>query len=224
MLLRETSLSVYNFRVRPVIIVFAKAPCAGNVKTRLTPALTPADAARLHTAFVADTLLNLLDFSDADTELHTDIPTAAWSEFKVPRRLQHEGDLGLKMLQALRGALDEGHPQAMILGSDAPDLPASHLTQLLASPADVALGPCHDGGYYAIAARRVHADMFAGVEWSSSHEREQTVAACKAAGLTVECGPFWDDVDTPAQLPRLTGSSRAAGSAEVLRGLRICLE
>jgi glycosyltransferase A (GT-A) superfamily protein (DUF2064 family) len=112
----------------------------------------------------------------------------------------------------------------MILGSDAPDLPPAHLHALLNAPSDIALGPCADGGYYAIAARRVHPLMFKNVEWSSSRELRQTAAACRACNLTVECGPEWNDFDTPADLARLTTSSRAGLSALAFSRMGICLE
>lgn len=197
----------------PVVIVFAKAPIAGRTKTRLTPAVSPADAAVLHDAFVRDTLRNLLDFAHAQVELHTDVKTDAWSGLPVPRRLQHEGDLGLKMFHALRAALEAGHPRAMILGSDVPDLPSDHIASLLQLDADIALGGCSDGGYWGIAARRVHPRMFDGVEWSSGRERQQTIAACRACGFSVANGRSWDDVDTPEDLVRLKDSRSAPASA-----------
>jgi Uncharacterized protein conserved in bacteria (DUF2064) len=104
----------------------------------------------------------------ADIELHTDIPTDAWASCGVPQRLQCEGDLGLKMFQALDRALNQGRERALILGSDSPTLPPSHVVALLSSTADVAIGPTEDGGYYAVSCRAVHLDMFAGVAWSAS--------------------------------------------------------
>ena len=199
---------VYNFGVRPVIILFAKAPVPGRVKTRLVPPLTAAAAAELHSAFVLDVVERLQQLRDvADLELHTDIPTDAWPLEGVPRRLQYEGDLGLKMFQALRDALQRGRSQALIVGSDAPTLPAAHIRALLDSSADVMLGPCDDGGYYAIACRRVDAAMFDGVPWSSPDSLDQTAAAARRCGLTVDFGPRWYDVDTPADLERLAGDA-----------------
>src|SRR5437016_5631270 len=93
-------------------------------------------------------------------ELHTDIPTDAWTASGVAQRLQSEGGLQLKMLHALDHALLRGHPKAIILGTDAPTLPVAHVEHLLASKADVALGPTDDGGYYAVAARKTHFCMF----------------------------------------------------------------
>jgi rSAM/selenodomain-associated transferase 1 len=194
--------------MRPVIVLFAKAPVPGRVKTRLIPPLTAASAASWHSSFVSETIKRLEAFRDiADIELHTDIATDAWADAGVARALQHEGDLGLKMFQALSGALAAGRSQAIILGTDAPTLPPDHLKQLMCSCADVALGPADDGGYYAIACRRVHPAMFQGVPWSTADALNDTVAACLASGLSVELGPAWWDVDTPADLERLRAES-----------------
>jgi len=195
--------------MRPVIVLFAKAPLAGHVKTRLSPPLPPDLAARLHDAFVRDTLesLDSLDKS-ADLELHTDIPTDAWADIAVPRKLQHEGDLGLKMLQAFDDALKAGRERVMIVGSDSPTLPASHLDLLLRAPDDVALGPTLDGGFYAIACTRIHPRMFDGVVWSAPDTLNRTVCAIRECGLSVAQGGAWYDVDTPGDLERLASDAR----------------
>lgn len=107
------------------------------------------------------------------------------------------------MLQAMSLELALGRPQAMIVGSDAPTLPLGHLEHLLQSSAEVALGPAEDGGFYAIACRKVSDRMFDGVAWSSANTLEQTVSAALESGLTVELGAPWWDVDTPDDLARL---------------------
>jgi len=184
--------------MRPAIILFAKAPVAGRVKTRLEQALGAEATLELHKAFVLDMLDKLLTLSAAaGIELHTDIRTEAWQRPEVVSRMQTGGDLGSRMLHALDGKW------ACIVGSDAPTLPVSHVEALLASSADVALGPCEDGGYYAISCRRTHRDMFRGVEWSSERALDQTEAAARACGLSVERGPGWYDVDRPEDLRRL---------------------
>jgi uncharacterized protein len=192
--------------LQSVIILFAKAPVPGRVKTRLQPPLSPAEAASLHTAFVSDMIERLQSVSGALLELHTDILTDAWAWAGVPQRVQSVGGLQLKMLHALEEAFSEGRPRAIIVGSDAPTLPTAHITALLASEADVALGPTDDGGYYAISCRRTHADMFQGVEWSCPVTLKQTVRALGLCGLSVEIGPRWFDVDEPGDLVRLAES------------------
>ena len=193
--------------MRPVMIVFAKAPVPGCAKTRLTGALTANEAAMLHDAFVRDTLELLQPFAAiADLELHTDIETDAWRDLPVPRRLQHEGDLGLKMFKALEGALQIGRPRAWILGSDSPALPGDHLHELLRLDADVVLGPTEDGGYYAIGAHRTNREMFRNVRWSTVAVLEDTIKACIGSGLTTALGPVWFDVDELADLRKLRNS------------------
>jgi rSAM/selenodomain-associated transferase 1 len=194
--------------MRSVIILFAKAPVPGCVKTRLEARLGPEQAAELHSAFVQDMLEMLESLTEAaDIELHTNIETDAWREAKVSRALQSGSDLGSRMFHALEEALRHGRPKAMIVGSDAPTLPASHLEALLSSRADVAVGPSQDGGYYAIACRRIHPEMFRAVRWSEPQVLEETLRATRACELTVEVGPEWFDVDSPADLDRLAGCS-----------------
>ncbi len=192
--------------MQPVIILFAKAAIPGRVKTRLQPPLSPAEAAALHEAFVWDMIHRLQSFTGAGLELHTDIPTDAWAAAGVAQQLQSEGGLQLKMLHALDQALRQGHPKAIIVGTDAPTLPLGHLQRLLASEADVALGPTDDGGFYAIACRRTHPAMFDNVEWSGPRTLEHTVGAIQRAGLTVELGSRWFDVDESADLERLAAA------------------
>lgn len=190
--------------MRPVIILFAKAPLPGAVKTRLHSVLSPPEAARFHEACVRDVLARLASLRDAaDLELHTNIPTDAWSDENVAHGLQADGDLGRRMWIALQGGLAQGRLAVMIVGSDAPTLPASHLRDLLAREGDVALGPARDGGYYAICCRRVHPEMFKDVEWSSRDTLAQTIRACQGCGLRIEIGPEWYDIDTPEDLVKL---------------------
>ncbi len=196
--------SVYNQRVDPVIIVFAKAPVPGAVKTRLIGPLSPEEAADLHQAFVEDLLDSLQTaFSASAVELHSDTSTDAWQHIPVARKTQTAGNLGAKMFHALCEALDAGHPQVVILGSDLPDLPLDHVVELMRSEADVSLGPTEDGGYWGIACRRIHPAMFEGVRWSTSSVLEDTLHAARRYGLSVEVGPEWRDVDRPEDLDRL---------------------
>lgn len=188
----------------PLLILFAKAPIPGRVKTRLLPAVDPAGAAELHRAFVQDMIELLSPLSAAvDLELSTDVQTSAWNENSVRRSLQAGGDLGARICFALSMALAAGRPRAMVLGSDSPALARDHLVELLEIDADVALGPTDDGGYYAVACRRVHPGMFDGVRWSTSHTLADTVKAVRKCGLSAAIGTRCFDVDEPSDLERL---------------------
>ena len=190
------------------MILFAKSPIPGQVKTRLHPVLTPTQAAALHQTLVAQSLARLATLAPSyGLELHLAGSLDPWLHPEIPRRTQSSGDLGLRMLTALENALAAGHPQAMILGSDSPTLPLDYIHQLFAAPSDLALGPTEDGGYYAIAARRTHPAMFANVRWSTADTLADTLSAAHAAGLSTSLGPSWWDLDSPADLERLRRES-----------------
>jgi uncharacterized protein len=214
--LLEHSTSVYNLQVTSVIALFAKAPIAGRVKTRLCPPLTPQEAAEIHLQFTTLMMKKLSSFEAvASIELHTDVVTDAWAGWKVARRLQCEGNLGERMLHALLSA-----EHVMIVGSDAPALPVDYLREILDSPADVTLGPTEDGGYYAIACRApVDPRMFDGVRWSTEHTLADTIRAVEACGRSVALGRECWDVDSGEDLQRwrdVSGSGDTEGICSLL--------
>lgn len=181
------------------IIVFAKAPVKGRVKTRLC--LDPETALRLHDAFVRDTLAVVARFPEV--ELSTDEGTSAWMDLAASRSVQASGGLGERLQTAIERALADGSQAVVIVGSDSPTLPAAHIEALVGLPAEVSLGPTDDGGFWGICCRRSHPAMFDGVEWSSPRTLDTTVAALERAGLVVAIGPAWYDIDGPADLARL---------------------
>lgn len=198
-----------------VIIVFAKAPIPGKVKTRL--GLDPLLAAALHEAFVRDVLATLAPFGGR-VQLHLTEPHPVFPE---SGHVQAPGDLGARMLHALEHA----PVPATLIGSDSPSLPLSHIEALSALDADVALGPAEDGGFWGIRCRRTDPRMFDGVQWSTAATLDQTITACQRAGLTTALGLRWFDVDDRASLERLAldppPHTRAvlAGLSEELRGV-----
>jgi uncharacterized protein len=190
-------------RIRPLIMVFAKAPVPSAVKTRLIPHIGAETACRLHRAFVKDTLAGLMTLEDrCDIEVHTDRLPEEWKPARA-MKLQTSGDLGQRMLGALTNALAEGRMVAAILGSDSPTLPLEHVNAMLESSADVCLGPSSDGGFYAIACRRTAPAMFEGVEWSMPDTMERTLQSIRKTGLNAELGREWYDIDSSEDLARL---------------------
>jgi len=199
---------------RPLLILFAKAPIAGRVKTRLCPPLTPDQASGLHSALVRDTTEMLSTFSGyAELELSSDSAIEPWPDVNVPRSVQAEGDLGIRIFHALAGALTSGREMAIVVGSDSPGLPSSHIRALLESDADVTLGPTLDGGFFAIACRRVHASMFERVRWSTGFTLEDVARSAAHCGLNLATGPTWLDVDVEEDLERMLKMSNLPGHA-----------
>jgi uncharacterized protein len=183
------------------VLVFARAPVAGAVKTRLIPRLGAAGAARLQHHLIRATLRTAQAAHCGPVQLHLTRPHALFRRSKV----QKGGDLGERMHRALRTALRR-HRSAILIGTDAPALGAADLRRAarwLLGGADVVLAPAEDGGYALIAARRISFSVFAGIEWGGADVYRETVKRLDAAGLRWRALRTVWDVDRPADLERL---------------------
>jgi uncharacterized protein len=184
------------------LIVMAKHPAPGRVKTRLAATLGAERACALYRAFV-------LDLAERLDALPYDVTWAYWPRAApfaklLPRarcRPQRGADLGDRMANAVAEC---GGP-VVVIGADTPHVPAARLeeaVQALAGAADLVLGPADDGGYYLIGLRAPTRAVFAGVAWGTSRVLAETLA--RAGGLrTLLLEPCFD-VDTPADLVRLS--------------------
>lgn len=194
-----------------VIVVFAKAPVPGDVKTRLIPTLGAQAAAELHT-LLTERVLQTAVASGADVVLagapdatHAFFATCA-ANFGIGITGQLcGGDLGARMLHALDNAL-ENWSRVVIVGADCPAFTPAHLIQAIDQLVthDVVLTPAADGGYVLIGARCTNATMFDGIDWGTDAVLAQQRERLRAIGLSWhEMEPLWD-VDRPADLVRLT--------------------
>jgi uncharacterized protein len=116
-------------------------------------------------------------------------------------------DLGARLDHALTHCLlQRGAGKVVIMDTDSPTLPAAYLAQAFArlDTADVVLGPCDDGGYYLIGLNRPAPRLLREVTMSTPHVVRETLALAAAEGLKTALLPPWYDVDTVAELERLT--------------------
>ncbi len=195
------------------IALFAKAPRAGMVKTRLAPDLSPQAAAEFQRLCALAMWERLAGLPAGDVFFYCDV---RWAEFEALTgrgrfRLQRGQDLGERMRLCLEELLAEGYGKAMIVGSDAPTMPFAQIDEATTAldSHEVVLGPSEDGGFTLIGATRVAAAMFQGVTWSRPDTRKACLAAAEAAGLRVaETHATGYDVDT---LPDFRRLSRDAG-------------
>ena len=182
-----------------LIIVFARAPVAGQVKTRLIPRLGAEGAARLQRRLIRAALRTAR--AVGPVELHVTRAHSWLRGLGVPLRLQRGRDLGERMYHALRG-----QRATVLIGSDAPALRAADLRRalrLLHGGADVVLAPAEDGGYALIAARRIVARVFAGIRWGTDEVLARTLDNLHRCGLSHRLLRTVWDVDRPADFDRL---------------------
>ncbi len=191
------------------LLVVAKRPAAGQTKTRLTPPLSPQQAAQLYESFLCDTLDLMLSVKQAH-RIVAYLPEGEESYFRglapgFDLTPQHGGDLGQRLDNALTACLSGGFEHAVIMDSDSPTLPAEYLARAFSSldSADVVLGPCDDGGYYLIGLNRPAPRLLRGVRMSTPTVTRDTIALAHEQGLSVARLPAWYDVDTVSELERL---------------------
>ena len=193
-----------------LVVVFAKDPVPGRVKTRLGASIGDALAAELYSGIVADLLEELMQQRGAwDIEIHADRQSIFFEPFGCPVIPQQGADLGEKLHHSLSRGLAKGASVVAIVGSDAPALRADWLQKLIGLTVDVGFGPTDDGGFWGIAARKTHPAMFEGVRWSTESALQDTVDAVRRAGLTVGTGPQGWDLDDAADLSRLQSEACA---------------
>jgi rSAM/selenodomain-associated transferase 1 len=202
-----------------VIVVMAKEPEPGRVKTRLCPPLTPELAARCHEAFVSDALARLDTVARGQVDRQLAVTPAgaaprlrALASARGWRCVEQEGaDLGARMRGCLAAGAVTGAP-VVLVGSDSPDLPVGRLVEaflaLRASP--VVLGPASDGGYYLIGCRGCVPEVFgADMPWGTPAVLRETLARLAAAGTDVALLEPWPDVDDWRGLVALAGRLRS---------------
>lgn len=206
------------------LVIFAKAPVPGQVKTRLCPPLTPDEAATLHGSFVLDTLERS---KLAATKLKLPIdrylacaPSSTLVFFQIMEErhsvklLDQVGDdLGARMQQAFETLFAKGYQRVFIVGTDVPSLPLEHYKQALAllETNDLVLGPALDGGYYLIGLTRAVPELFATMPWSTDRVLALTLEKAATLGLTTARLPEWRDVDTIDDLNALIDSAALDG-------------
>lgn len=193
--------------MRGTVIIFAKAPRAGAVKTRLAAGIGAGRAAALF-RIMTERVVSEAVKGPWRTIVAVDSASAlsGWENIiprKVSRRLQGGGDLGARMARAFHAAPPG---PVMIIGADAPGLRARHLREgfRALNGADAVFGPARDGGYWlmGLSRRRAAPDLFQGVRWSSPHALADTLntlpPAFKTAMLTT-----LSDIDEAADLVHL---------------------
>jgi uncharacterized protein len=196
---------------RSALLIFAKAPVAGHVKTRLAPVLGPQRAATLHARLLERTLVLASRAAVGATELYADPASDAFMRACASRHAmrltqQRGNDLGMRMHQAFVNAFERGCSNAILIGTDCPGLGTRHLRlaiRVLDDGKDAVLVPAEDGGYALIGLRCAQRHLFKEISWGTDNVMGDTRRRMKAAGLTwTELETLWD-VDRPEDYERL---------------------
>ena len=203
---------------RPRLVLFAKAPQAGAVKTRLIPALGAAGAAELARNMLSHTLQQALAARLGPVELcMSPAPQDPdWRGIAVPdavlRTAQGEGDLGQRMARAVHRVTTQHRQPLLLIGTDCPALTAARLTEAAGQlqAHDAVLIPATDGGYMLIGLKAPCPEVFTQIRWSTSEVAAETLRRMAALNMRVWQGPRLHDIDEPADLAHLAADFHCA--------------
>ncbi|MDP3017302.1 MAG: TIGR04282 family arsenosugar biosynthesis glycosyltransferase [Deltaproteobacteria bacterium] len=193
------------------IIVFAKAPIAGAVKTRLLSSLDALVVTALHEKLVLHTLNIAMDSKVGPVELwctpSVDHPffIQCANKFRIDLHPQAEGNLGRRMAHALKETLKKSD-MALLMGTDCPSLTPEDLkeaTMILCQGAQAVISPAEDGGYVLIGLRQYEFTLFEGISWGTGTVLEETRERLSRLRWNwQELTQRWD-VDRPEDVERL---------------------
>lgn len=213
------------------LMIMAKQPTDGSTKTRLSPFLTSAEAARFYEALLRDTIALAALLSEVAELVIAITPPESieyFNEISPPDALllpvegQHIGEC---LEKGLKWLFEEGYTKGLAFNSDGPSLPLAVLQQAIHSLDEVetVLGPSQDGGYYLIGMRRLYPELFQGISWSTGQVFIQTLERARQLGLKTFLTQLWYDIDTAEDLLFLRDEI-ALGKVEGLRYTRGFLE
>lgn len=197
------------------LVLFAKQPIPGQVKTRLAATWGADRAAGLYECFLRDQFERFASESDRRVVAYAPDTSAAHDWFAESARgwqlwPQPETDLGDRMAACFEQWCSETDDRLALIGSDSPNLPPGSFDQAfeLLDSHDVVLGPSSDGGYWLVGLRGSAPQaraIFDNVDWSTAEVFQQTVERIRSLNLNLGLLPLWFDVDTEAEVATLRG-------------------
>lgn len=184
------------------LIIFARKPESGKVKTRLATALGNEKALEIYRLLLEHTRAVVQNLScDVHVFLTGKSEDAFWQNCYTH---QQEGShLGEKMHRAFARLFAEGYGKVVIIGSDCPGLSADDIDTAFSAldNDEVVIGPAADGGYYLLGMRKLHTSLFEARDWSHGQVFNRTMADIMKEGLSVHILRTLHDVDEASDVP-----------------------
>jgi len=192
-------------QLEKLLVIVAKEPVPGKVKTRLFPKFSPAVAADLYRCFLHDRIQEVSTLDGVDRAIaytpedaRETFTTLALDGFEL--FAQQGKHLGERLNNIFLEKLFQGYKAVSIVDSDSPDLPKSLIKEsfelLLSKQADIVFGPCYDGGYYLVGMRKPNPELFRNIPWSTENVLSVTLEKARKMGLNVKLLSTWNDLDT----------------------------
>ena len=193
------------------LIVFARSPIVGRVKSRLTTLLSPQEAADLYKAFLIDSLKQYSMLKVAVRLYMADELPIMIPRFGATVHQQFGLELGPRMRHAFTETAAVGFNKIVIIGTDHPTLPTSYIQNAfdaLSEMPSVSIGPAEDGGYYLLGMYPFIHGLFDGITFGKSDVYAKTLCKAYQTDANVVELPQWYDIDRPSDLKRLAADEK----------------
>src|SRR3954467_3399739 len=200
---------------RGALGIMTKAPEPGKVKTRLTPPLTPEEAAEINKCFLRDLAQAITLAGETSPGMGVGVYTPRGSETAYADILpagfvlltQRGTDFGERLICAAQDLFSVGFESVCLINSDSPTVPSSSFAmaanELAKTGERIVLGPSDDGGYYLIGLKKPNRTLFQEIQWSTERVFDQTMRQAAKSGLPVHLLPTGFDIDDGTALQRL---------------------
>lgn len=197
--------------MRRTLVIMAKAPIPGEVKTQLCPPLAAQSAALLHESFIRDAVEKAVSVPDAEVVVaYSPRGTVRFFREIAPKAdhyLCQRGSCISERISSCFERLADSQRSVVVMGADSPTLPARCLeiafSLLDTGQADAVFGPTSSGGCYLVGLRSHHHELFGDVVWSGPNVARSSVRKAADMGLRTHLLPEWYGVDRPADLAHL---------------------
>ena len=199
-----------------VLVIMAKAPRPGSVKTRLAHSLSPAAVTAFYGCLLDDTLALARSLSDVEVAImcpDSDVNELAQLAGNGASVVAQKGEgLAAGLTSVFAHFVDDHQRRVIAFNSDSPHLPRSVLEDAFDTLAahDVVVGPTHDGGYYLVGAKASHPTLFGGDGMGTSNALERLLSRVRALELSVGFADAFYDIDVADDLTRLATELRLA--------------
>ena len=186
------------------LVVMAKQPVLGQVKTRLAASIGEEQALAVYERLLAITRNAIVRWK-GEAEIHVAGSPEPCEHFAIPRATWHAQvgeDLGARMSTAFQQAFERGAERVVLMGSDLPAVTSELIQEAFVALGshDAVLGPANDGGYYLVGLKASHTGLFRNMAWSTDAVFRETVIRLEASGCSFHLLPTYADIDDKEQL------------------------
>ena len=192
---------------KDLLVIFAREPVPGRVKTRLAKDVGIAAAAALYDLMLRHVIKSVISTQYDILICKTPESGGAYFEDMLPGavvRDQPEGDLGEKMSSVFKAEFARGYRRICLIGTDCPSITSSGIMQAfeLLGNFQLVLGPSCDEGYYLVGLSVFHPELFEGIAWSTDEVLSGTLGIARSLGIDYGCLAVMADIDEIAGLER----------------------